>query len=940
MSSSNPDQDTPQSSKPRRHRRRATFAGGTAFALAIAAGGALALAGGPEKAWETVAGEHGQESLHEFAHEHAHLNRHSQALSVIMEKLDNGGEAVSGPNQETYENEAFPRASISPAQTATNRKQFIAKKGSGNGTPPGLGMWSLVPNLTGTVPAPVTYTGNPSQVSGRTTSVVIDPNGKTAYIGSAGGGVWKTDDVTATTPAWHSISDSLPSQAIGTLTLSDGVLYAGTGGPNGSSDSEAGMGLFKSTDGGATWTEVSGFHADSVGRSIASVAVDPTDSQHLLVGTMVGRHGTSSVVGGRMTPPGVAPVGLYESTDGGASWTQVINEPQDPVDGSSATGSDYFRGGVSKVEFDPNNPAVTYASVSDYGLYRRDASSSAYQRIYTVHNPGAVSTSSSNRVEFDATSLGGKTRIYLGDATRFNDSVAGLLRTDDAQAATVQWTNLSSSDKSSPGYDSYNFCQGQCSYDMAVTTPKGQPNTVVLSGSMNYNELFSAHQPSNGRAIVRSTDAGVSFTDMTNDVSNNGLHPDQHGFAFFPGNPDKWIATDDGGVTVESGPFVDKSADCDSRGLNATNLANCKRWLSAIPTSNKEVNGGLQTLQFQSVSVQNGILQGGTQDNGTWESDYPGGWAETVGGDGGNSAINPSNSNIRFHTYYDPQIDVNFNGSSATGWDWLGDPLLGSGEASSFYMPVEADKTAAGTLYVGLQHVWRTTDNGGPRAQLDKHCNELSGDFTITCGDFVPLGGSAGDLSGTAYGSDYAGAGNYVVSVAHAQRKTNIMWAATRRGRLFISTNANAAEANSVKFNRLDQTATGDKLPTRFISGISLDPANPYHALVSYSGYSAYAAGGHVYDVTYDPSTGKITSKDISHDLGDMPVTGVQRDWRTGAIYAATDYGVLVLPSGSSSWQAAPGMPQVAVYGLTLDDSGKRLYAATHGRGIYVDRIN
>ena len=91
--------------------------------------------------------------------------------------------------------------------------------------------------------------------------------------------------------------------------------------------------------------------------------------------------------------------------------------------------------------------------------------------------------------------------------------------------------------------------------------------------------------------------------------------------------------------------------------------------------------------------------------------------------------------------------------------------------------------------------------------------------------------------------------------------------------------------------------------------------------------------------MTYDPSTGKITSKDISHDLGDMPVTGVQRDWRTGAIYAATDYGVLVLPSGSSSWQTAPGMPQVAVYGLTLDDSGKRLYAATHGRGIYVNRI-
>ena len=45
-------------------------------------------------------------------------------------------------------------------------------------------------------------------------------------------------------------------------------------------------------------------------------------------------------------------------------------------------------------------------------------------------------------------------------------------------------------------------------------------------------------------------------------------------------------------------------------------------------------------------------------------------------------------------------------------------------------------------------------------------------------------------------------------------------------------------------------------------------------------------------------------------------------------------------PAGSNHWLTTPGMPQVAVYGLTLDDSGKRLYAATHGRGWYVDRIN
>jgi hypothetical protein len=912
-----------------------------AAAVVVIGGGAIA-AVGPEHLHEKFFGESEHESVSAFAREHHGINMHSQAVATVMEKLEGGAEEALGPNQMTYEDNAFPRSAISTTQVTHSFSAFAAADARAG--KPGVGTWKSIPNDQGTVPGPVTYTGNPSHVSGRTTSIAVAPDGRTVYLGTAGGGVWKTDDISAAHPDWHAIGADIPSSAIGSLTLAHGTLYVGTGEPNGSSDSEAGLGLFASTDGGQHFTQVSGFHQYAQDRSVSSIAVDPSSPQHLLVGTALARHGSSSVNGGRMTPPGAAPLGLYESTDGGGTWTQVINEPQDPVDGSSANGNDFFRGGVTKVEFDPNDPGTSYASVSDYGLYRRLAGQSAYTRIYSINTPGAAQTSSLSRIEFDATNLAGKTRIYLGDATFYNNSVAGFFRTDDATAPTVSWTTLSNPSKSSTGYDSYNFCQGQCSYDMVVTTPPGQPDTVALSGSMNYNEIFTAHQPSNGRAIIRSTNAGQSFTDMTNDVANNGLHPDQHALAFIPGHPDQWVLGDDGGAAVEAGPFVDKSADCAGRGLAGQDLANCQRWLSAIPTSNREVNSGLQTLQFQSASVQGNVVQGGTQDNGTWESDYPGGPAETVGGDGGNSYVDPSNPGIRMHTYYNPQVDVTFKGTDPTGWDWVADPLQASGEASSFYIPMEGDKSAAGTVYTGLQHVWRTTDNGGAQAYLDQHCNEFTGDFSVTCGDWAKLGGSGlngpGDLSGTTYGSDNAGAGNYVVALTHAQRKTNILWAATRRGRLFISANANAADPSSVTFTRLDRTAVGGALPTRFVSGISLDPKNPYHAVVSYSGYSAYAAGGHLYDVTYDPATQKITARDISADLGDQPLTAVVYDWRTGAIYAGTDWGVLVQPAGSNHWLTTPGMPQVAVYGLTLDDSGKQLYAATHGRGWYVDRIS
>ncbi len=169
---------------------------------------------------------------------------------------------------------------------------------------------------------------------------------------------------------------------------------------------------------------------------------------------------------------------------------------------------------------------------------------------------------------------------------------------------------------------------------MVVSTPPGQPDTVVLSGSMNYDEIFTAHQPSNGRAIMRSTDAGVSFTDMTNDIDNNGLHPDQHALAFIPGHPDQWVLGDDGGVAVESGPFVDRSAECDSRGLTGQDLANCKRWLSAIPTSNREVNSGLQTLQFQSVSCRTASSRAARRTTApgspTWPTARRSPWAVTA----------------------------------------------------------------------------------------------------------------------------------------------------------------------------------------------------------------------------------------------------------------------------------------------------------------------
>lgn len=251
--------------------------------------------------------------------------------------------------------------------------------------------------------------------------------------------------------------------------------------------------------------------------------------------------------------------------------------------------------------------------------------------------------------------------------------------------------------------------------------------------------------------------------------------------------------------------------------------------------------------------------------------------------------------------------------------------------ARSVVLSTASDRpVVSGTIFDGLLHVWRTQDFGGDPTYLDEHCNEFTGDFTDVCGDWVPIGGDAGNLVDGP--SSDKGTG-YVVALARSQKNPGTLWAGTRRGRLFVSDNSNAADPDAVTFTRIDTAAQ----PRRFISGVALDPKDPHHAYVSFSGYNAYTptTPGHVFDVRFNGTTATWT--DMSYDLGDQPITAIALDAGNGDLYVGTDFGVSRLKKGKQSWSRADsgGMPPVAVYGLTIDANSKVLYAATHGRGIW-----
>jgi hypothetical protein len=865
---------------------------------------------------------------------------------------------------------AFPATKVGTDQILGAQNAFKNLYNSW-GTADTRSAWQSVGPNTTNVSEFWTYTGNPSVTSGRITALgigsVCHPGDCRLYLGAAGGGVWRTDNALANPPAWKSVSLGLFTNAIGSLWVdpkNNKHVLVGTGEPNGSGDSEAGVGLFESWDAGNVWLLVPGSLAVAKGRSIAGIAVDPKNPRHIFIGTALARHGSSASNGGRFTPPNAPTLGLYESKNGGASFKLVFSKTGDAVDPTTATGNDFFRGGVSNVQFDPTTPGRVYLSVFDYGVYRSDGHG-GYEQVFASAGGGLPANSAPSRTEFALAPLGtGKLRIYVADA---GGGPANLYRVDDAGvAASVLtdgtnnpgWTLLSNPTPGTPGFSSYDICDSiagsQCSYDMPIASPVGHPDSVWIGGSMQYQELnsFGFPQPSNGRTIERSENAGVSFTDMTNDQSFNGMHPDQHAIVFDPENPDIAFTGSDGGLVRTSGTFANQATDpnlgCALRGISGADLTDCQLWLSKVPDQIINMNAGLQTLQFQSLAVNPTNakdIQGGTQDNGTLlNSGSTTTWNETVGGDGGQSGINVSDPNIRFHSYTAKNHDISFHNGDPLSWDFISIPLLSNHEAASFYVPMIFDPHPAksGSIFEGEQHIYRTTDNGGDPTQLDVHCNEFTGDFTIQCGDWQALGGPAGpgqpgDLTSSFYGSDKGG--NYVVAITRAPSNTGTLWAGTRVGRLFISQNADAADPHAVTFTRIDTPST----PTRFVSGIAVDPTNPNHAFVSFSGYDAYArqagtATGHVFDVTYNPGTHTATWTDISKNIGDQPVTGIAWDSVAKQLYISTDFTVLKKGNDGNWRVAAPGLPLVATYGLTIDSQAGVLYAATHGRGAW--RLN
>ncbi len=361
--------------------------------------------------------------------------------------------------------------------------------------------------------APTWTSVGPANIGGRVTALAAAPGGATVFLGSANGGVWRSDDFGVN---WDCVTDRSPIISVGALALDPGdanVVWCGTGESNGSVDSYDGNGVWRSKDAGATWAYMG---LKPTGR-ISSIAIDPADPQIVYAGAM-----------GRQFSTG-PDRGLYRSADGGAHWTRVLFV-------SDSTG-------VCDVAVNPAHPETVFCAT--WERVRRNTYRRAYGAecgIWRSVDRGLTWTRLTNGLP--AGENVGRIGIAIAPSrpsTIYAQVVSGLAggytglgmyRSDDGGAT---WTQRNTDSEFTGAFGGFGWYFGEVAVD-----PVDAERVYAL-----------------GVSFLRSDDGGATWEDFT-----GAMHVDQHALWIDPADRDHLYVGNDGGFFWSTtGPWFDQSLD-------------------------------------------------------------------------------------------------------------------------------------------------------------------------------------------------------------------------------------------------------------------------------------------------------------------------------------------------------------------------------------------
>lgn len=463
----------------------------------------------------------------------------------------------------------------------------------------------------------------PTNFAGRTRAFIIDSRdntGNTVFSASVSGGIWKATSFKST-PSWTPVSENMGSLAVCALAQdpSNGnTMYAGTGEGWFNLDAVRGNGIWKTIDGGTTWSQL---------PSTDSTANTSSHNFDYVQDVVVNSGGIvfASARPSRYCNRG----GVFRSSDGGTTWTRVIGHF---ITGATTCDSAYdYYGADLEVAANGDLFATT-------GYINSGASDVAnLGRIWksTAANAGALGTWT------DITPSGTWQRIELAIAPSNPQVIYALLQgTGDGIGAIkksinggTSWTDLPLPTWCNQGSNSSDFTNGQAFYDLIAQVDPTNENNVIIGGI----DLF------------KSTNGGTSWNQITQWAQNCTtlpvMHPDQHNVQFFPASGTDLIATNDGGIYYSNngGTSWATTTQPNLNGANQTTI------------STKNLGYNITQLYACDIhpSTTNYFLVG-AQDNGSLKLTSSGiGTAveASLGGDGGFCHIDQTDGNVQVLSY-------------------------------------------------------------------------------------------------------------------------------------------------------------------------------------------------------------------------------------------------------------------------------------------------
>jgi len=777
--------------------------------------------------------------------------------------------------------------------------------------------------------------------SGRVTALAVDPcdaSGNTIYAGAAQGGLWKTTNGGGT---WTALTDSQLSLASGSVAvdpvLADctgghtGSIYYGTGEQNFAFDSFYGAGVLISHDGGSTWTKDSTFVNVTPGTPSTITPTNP-----VAAGPFIGSIAVDPATSGssQVLLAGVQGVsspinsGIYRSTNGGSTWTRVI----------------------------PTSNATNFPGPNDFGTgVVFDPADSTGQTAYAALG-----------VPF---CTGAQGACDLSGDEELDNGV--YKSTDGGQT----WTLLSGLDSAA------NAVGGPADYGR-ITIAIGPPASSGKPGELLVSIANILNSSSNLLGVFKSTDGGDTFTLLMNDSGSTGfcdkqcfydmsigVSPSNPNLIFLGGGP-----AANGNSTAPCGIFPANQGI--STVIRSTDGGNSWADVSCDNTSGSFIHVDTHAFAFS----PNGKLYTGN-DGGIWAS------SDVISGSAGaqtwsdlnttlnltqfypGNSIHPSNPQIAFAGAQDNGTQMftgslNWNDTDACGdggWTAI-DPSIPStvyAACEAFGATGEVNKNqldgvggASGNNWIALDTPAMDNDNANfiPPLVLDPNSPQ-----NLYFGTFQVWQSTNGGISWNILGSTSASgpsplcaSGNCVLTtLAVAPNSSDTVYAGSDVGFIWASTDATTATPT---FNRIDQPNT----PSRVVTQIAVSPTNAQIAFVAFSGFSGFTdpntgttdTVGHLFETSDGGTSWTDISCHVSNcgtpgttDLPNTPVNDVvvdPNDLTNSTLYVATDVGVFATSNGGASWaELAGGLPHVECTSLKLDNTARVLQVGTHGRGVW-----